>query len=155
MHHPLAVHAKMMGDIIHMHQAICQPDALQLINAMIRDFNAYIEKKHWVLIKECKVAKDADIIPAIWSMCGKCNLTTNVITKYKARFSIYGGKQVYGMNYYKTYTPVVTRYAICLIITFSILFRLSLCQVDFVLAYTQAPVEIDLYMELPQGINTK
>ncbi|KAL7467431.1 hypothetical protein ACHAXS_007674, partial [Conticribra weissflogii] len=61
---------------------------------------------------------------------------------YKARFSIYGGKQVYGMNYCKTYTPVVTRYAICLIITFSILFRLSLCQVDFVLTYTQAPDHI-------------
>ncbi|KAL7465177.1 hypothetical protein ACHAXS_005513 [Conticribra weissflogii] len=38
----------------------------------------------------------------------KQNLTTNAITKYKAQLNIHGGKQVYGMNYYKTYTPVVT-----------------------------------------------
>ncbi len=85
----------------------------------------------------------------------KRDLTTNVITKYKARLNIHGGKQVYGMNYYKTYAPVVTWYAIRLIITFSILFGLSLHQVDFVLPYMQAPVETHLYMELPQGIKTK
>ena len=28
-------------------------------------------------------------------------------------------------------------------------------QIDFVQAYTQAPIEHDMYMELPQGIETK
>lgn len=31
----------------------------------------------------------------------------------------------------------------------------NLWQFDLVLAYTQAPVEINLYMELPQGFETK
>jgi hypothetical protein len=31
----------------------------------------------------------------------------------------------------------------------------TLCQVDFVMAYPQAPVEMDMYMELPTGIHTK
>jgi hypothetical protein len=35
---------------------------------------------------------------------------------------------------------------------FGIIFCWSLCQVDFVMAYPQAPVETDIYMELPQGI---
>jgi hypothetical protein len=59
------------------------------------------------------------------------------------------------MNYYETYVPVVTWFAIRLLIVFGILFDWALCQVDFVMAYPQAPIEMDMYMELPTGIHTK
>jgi hypothetical protein len=39
-------------------------------------------------------------------------------------------------------------------ITFGIFFCWALCQVDFVMAYPQALIETDIYMELPQGIQT-
>ncbi len=84
----------------------------------------------------------------------KRDLTTNEVKSHKARLNLHGGKQVYGMNYYKTYAPVVTWFAIRLIITFGIIFHWALCQVDFVMAYQQAPIEGDIYMELPQGIKT-
>ncbi|KAL7474843.1 hypothetical protein ACHAW6_000792 [Cyclotella cf. meneghiniana] len=58
------------------------------------------------------------------------------------------------MNYFETYAPVVTWFAIRLIIIMAILFTLSLCQIDFVQAYPQAPIETDMYMELPKGIET-
>ncbi len=58
------------------------------------------------------------------------------------------------MNYYEIYAPVVTWFAIRLIITFSIIFNWALRQVDFIMAYPQAPIEEDIYMELPQGIET-
>ncbi len=51
--------------------------------------------------------------------------------------------------------PVVTWYAIHLIFTFFILFGLALHQVDIVFAYNQTPVDTDLYMELPQGVENK
>ncbi len=44
--------------------------------------------------------------------------------------------------------------AIRLIIIFGIMFCWALRQVDFVMAYPQAPIEVDIYMELPQGIDT-
>jgi hypothetical protein len=68
--------------------------------------------------------------------------------------NLHGGKQIYGMNYFKTYAPVVTCVAIRLMIIFGIIFCWALCQVDFVMAYPQAPIEMDIYMELPQGIQT-
>jgi hypothetical protein len=37
-------------------------------------------------------------------------------------------------------------------ILFGIIFSWSLRQVDFVMAYPQAPIKMDIYMELPQGI---
>jgi hypothetical protein len=59
------------------------------------------------------------------------------------------------MTYYETYTPVVTWFAIWLLIVFGILFHWALCQVDSVMAYPQAPIEMDMYMEIPTGIHTK
>ncbi len=74
---------------------------------------------------------------------------------HKARLNLHGRKQVYRMNYFETYTPVVTWSAIRIVIIFGIIFFWALQQVDFVMAYPQAPIEMDIYMELPQGIQTK
>jgi hypothetical protein len=85
----------------------------------------------------------------------KRNLTTNEITKHKARLNLHGGKQVFGMNYFETYAPVVTWFAIRLMLIIAIFLVLALRQVDFVQAYPQAPIEFDMYMDLPQGIETR
>jgi hypothetical protein len=82
----------------------------------------------------------------------KLNLTTNEITKYKSRLNLHSGKQVFGMNYFETYAPIVTGFVICIIIIIALLFTLSLRQIDCVQAYPQAPIEADMYMELPHGI---
>ena len=85
----------------------------------------------------------------------KCDLTTNEITKYKARLNLHGGKQTYGVNYFETYAPVVTWFDICLVIVFTIVFKWSIHQVYFIMAYPQAPIKMDMYMELPHGISVK
>ncbi len=48
---------------------------------------------------------------------------------------------------------MITWFAIQLLIVFGILFSWALCQVDFVMAYPQAPIKMDMYMELPTGIH--
>jgi hypothetical protein len=120
----------------------------------VKEVNGHVEIKHWQLIKRKDVPEDAQVIPSVWSMQCKQNLTTNKIIKHKARLNLHGGKQVYGMNYYKMYTPVVTWFAIRHVIIMGIIFCWALRQVDFVMAYPQAPIETDIYMELPQGIKT-
>ena len=154
MRHPIAFHAEMMGDIMHLHQALKQPDAPEFVKAVVKEMNDHIEAKHWQVVKRSEVPPDQDVIPAVWAMRRKRDITTNEITKYKARLNINGGKQVYGLNYYETYAPVVTWFAIRLVIILAVLFNLAMRQIDFTLAYTQAPVETDLYMELPQGIES-
>jgi hypothetical protein len=79
------------------------------------------------------------------------------VKSHKARLNLHlhGGKQVYGINYFETYAPVVTWFAIRLMIIFGIIFCCALQQVDFVMAYPQAPIEMDIYRELPHGIQTK
>ena len=85
----------------------------------------------------------------------KRDLATNKIKSHKARLNLHDGKQIYGMNYFKTYTPVVTWLTIRLMTIFGIIFCWALHQVDFVMAYLQALIEMDIYMELPQGIHTE
>jgi hypothetical protein len=86
----------------------------------------------------------------MYSPCGACTISQPT----KSRLNLHGRKQVYGMNYFETYGPVVTWFAIRLIIIFGIIFEWALRQVDFVMANSQAPIEMDIYMELPQGIMT-
>ena len=83
----------------------------------------------------------------------KRDLTRNKIKSHKAQLNLHGGKQIYRLNYFKTYAPVVTWFSIRLIIIFGIFFW-ALSQVDFFMAYPQAPIKMDRYLELPQGIQT-
>ena len=64
-------------------------------------------------------------------------------------------KQSFGINYFETYAPVVTWFSVQLLIIFTILFKWAIKQVYFVMAYAQAPIETDIYMDLPHGIEIK
>ena len=76
----------------------------------------------------------------------KRNLVTNEITKYKARLNVHGGKQTFGENHFDTYAPIVTCFAIRLLIICAIFLNWQLRQVDFIMAYAQAPIECDMYL---------
>ncbi len=154
MQNPIAFHAEMMGDIMYYDQALQQPDAKQFANAIVKEVNGHVDNKHWALVKQKDVPKEAQVVPSVWAMRRKCGLTTNKIIKHKARLNLHVEKQVYGMNYFETYAPVVTWFAIRLMIVFGIIFCLALWQVDFAMAYPQALIETDIYMELPQVIKT-
>jgi hypothetical protein len=154
MQNPIAFHDEMMGDIMYYDQALQNPDAKQFATAVVKEVNGHVNNKHWTLVKQKDVPKEAQVVPSVWAMRRKRDITTNEVIKHKARLNLHGRKQVYGMNYFETYAPVVTWFAIRLMIVFGIIFCWALWQVDFVMAYPQAPIEMDIYMELPQGIKT-
>jgi Reverse transcriptase (RNA-dependent DNA polymerase) len=81
----------------------------------------------------------------------KRRLKTNEVYKRKARLNIHGGQQELGVNYWETYAPVLTWPAIRLLLALSIICGWKSKQIDFVLAYPQAPVECELYMKIPEG----
>ena len=154
MRNPIAFHAEMMGDIMYLHQALRQPKAKEFVTAVVKEINGHVENENWELVPRDTVPEDAQIVPSVWSMRRKRDLTTNDIKSQKARLNLNCGKQIYGMNYFETYAPVVTWFAIRLVIIFGIIFQWALRQVDFIMAYPQAPIEEDIYMEVPQGIDT-
>ncbi len=155
MRNPIAFHAEMMGDMMYLQQALKQPDAKEFVQVVIKEVNGHVESNNWTLQKQSNVPEDVQIVPSVWSLQRKSDLTANKVKSHKARLNLHGRKQVYGMTYFETYAPIVTLFAIRLMIIFRIIFCWALQQVDFVMAYPQAPIGMDIYMELPQGIQTK
>ena len=144
----------MMGDIMYLQQVLRQHNSKEFVQAAVKEVNGHVDCKNLVLKKRSKVPDDIQIVPSVWLMRCKCDLTTNKIKPHKARLNLHGGNQIYGMNYSETDAPGVTWFTIRLMIIFGIIFCWALCQVDFVMAYLQAPIKMDIYMELPQIIQT-
>ncbi len=92
------------------------------MEAVITEINGHVENKHWQLTERSKIPPDTDILPSVWSMHHKRDITTNEIKKYKAHLNLHGGKQEFGTNYYKTYAPIATWFSIRLLIVIGIIF---------------------------------
>jgi hypothetical protein len=125
-----------------------------ICGVVIKEINGPIDNNHWKLIPRTEVPDDTEVVSSIWAMQCKQDLTTEIVTKHKARLN-HSGKQEFGRNYYNTYAPVVTWFAIQLLIVFGILFHWALHQFNFCMAYPQALIEMDMFMELPAAIHTK
>ncbi len=102
----------MNDDIMYLHQALRQDDAADFVHAFVKEVNDHVSLNHWQLIKRSEVPEDASVVPSVWAMRCKHDLTTNAITKYKACLNLNGGKQEFGVNYYEAYAPVITWFAI-------------------------------------------
>ena len=67
----------------------------------------------------------------------------------------HGDMQQWGVNYWETYSPVVNCMSVRAILVLSIPIELHTNSVYFVLAYTQADVKTDIFMELPIGFGVE
>ena len=81
----------------------------------------------------------------------KRDILTREIKKYKARLAYDGSRMREGEDYDKTYAPVASWMSICLLLTFVVAFGWQTQQVDYVAAYTQAPIDLDIYMKFLRG----
>jgi hypothetical protein len=125
MRNPIAFHREMMGDIVYLQQVL-KHDAKEFIKGVIKEVNGHVDSNNWTLQKQSNVPEDVQIVPSVWSLQCKCNLTTNEVKSHKTRLNLHGRKQVYRMNYFETYAPVVTWFAIRLMIIFGIIFYWAL-----------------------------
>ena len=69
--------------------------------------------------------------------------------KYKARLNIDGSCMQYGKHYDQTYAPVASWNSIWTLLILSALFSWHTWQIDHVLAFPQAPVEREIFMNIP------
>jgi hypothetical protein len=70
----------------------------------------------------------------------KRDIKTWKVYKHKARLNVHGGQQEFAANFFETFSPVVNWFSVRLIFTLSLLSGWNTKQVDFVLAYPQAPI---------------
>ncbi len=84
MRNPIAFHAEMMGDIMYLQQALKQHEAKLFVDAIIKEINGHVENKNWDLVHRDTVPQDAQVVPSVWAMQRKRDLTTNKVRSHKA-----------------------------------------------------------------------
>lgn len=85
-------------------------------------------------------------------MCCKRCITTGKIYKWKAQINVHGGQQIKGVHYEETYSPVVGWASIRTALLLSQTNNWHTRQIDFVLAFPQADVGCEMYMEVHRGL---
>jgi Reverse transcriptase (RNA-dependent DNA polymerase) len=136
---------------MHWHEAMKEPDKDQFLKAMQQEVESHCQNDVWEMIHRKEVPEGIKVLPSVWAMKRKRRFATREVYKWKARLNIDGSKQQYGLNYWETNSPVASWTTIRLLLVFTLIYGWKTKQVDFVLAYTQADVECDLYMEIPKG----
>ena len=77
------------------------------------------------------------------------------VTRYKARLCAKGFSQVSGVDYHLTYAPTIDRTTINVILTYCLANNLIVKQFDVETAFLQAPLQEDIYMEIPDGFSDR
>ena len=116
----------------------------------INTWKAAIDKEHdsllrnhtWVLIERKPGMK---VLPSKYVFKFK-------ITGPKARVVALGLLQVHGVDYIETYAPVVNIITIRLLLALVAQLDLELDQMDVITAFLYGDIDIDIYMEVPEGL---
>ena len=88
----------------------------------------------------------------IWSFKRKRHPDGRLRT-YKARLCCHGGQQQWGVQYWETYSPVVSWMAVRTLLVLSKLHNLHTQSIDFTLAFPQKDVKVPIYLHTPKGID--
>ena len=118
---------------------------------MQKEMEDQLSNKNFSLIKTSEVPQGETILPSLWQMKRKRDIMTRAITKYKARLNVDGSRMKKGLHHDETYAPVAKWNSIRILLTLALLNNWHTTQLDYVLAFPQAPVEKELYMHIPKG----
>jgi len=140
-------------DTMYHHQAMKQPDAAEFVKAMNKEVEDQLRNGNFTIIHRSELPKGATVLPAVWQMKRKRDIKTREIKKYKARLNIDGSRMQPGKHYDPNliYAPVASWNSIRLLLTMTAVHGWTTKQIDYVLAFPQAPVDREIYMRIPKG----
>jgi hypothetical protein len=132
------------------HQAQKQEDWNDFIIAMEKEILDNESHSHWDLIPCSTIPPGNKVIKAIWSFKCKC-FPDGRLNKHKARLCAHGGMQQWGENACETYSSIVNMISMKLLLVIAKIYGLESKLIDFVLAFPQAGLDEDIWMDLSIG----
>ena len=154
--HPLALVTEQImaligsdPDTMYLEEAMRQPDRDHFIKAMYKELEDHIGRHHWKIVPITSVPPGKIPLPMVWSMKRKRN-PIGIITKWKARLCAGGHKSIEFVDYWSTYSPVVSWSTVRLLIVLALINNWYMQSIDFVLAYPQAAIKTDIFMSPPK-----
>jgi hypothetical protein len=90
-----------------------------------------------------------NVVSSVWAFKRK-RYPDGSTRKLKARICARGFEQTEGLDYFETFDPVVQWMTVRLILIMTILLKLENKQIDYTAAFLQAPLDHDVYVEMPK-----
>lgn len=152
--HIPAIHAMKAStdpDTMYWHQAMREADSSNCQDAMEKEVKDQFNNRNFSIVERRLVPEGSTILPTVWQIRRKRDIMTRKVKKYKARLNIDGSRMKPGIHYGQTYAPVASWLSIRLLLTLAARYNWYTVQIDYVLAFPQAPVEREIYMEVPKG----
>lgn len=122
------------------------------LGAMQEELDTFAQRGVWSLVKKPEKAR---ILGSRWVFTVKKD-DQNQIVRYKARLVAQGFRQLKGMDYDLTFSPVINfaiiRYFFCILVC---KLKWKHCQIDIKSAYLYAPLTEEIYISQPEGFEIK
>jgi len=131
--------------------ALRRPDAQKWINAMIEEIDALQAMDTWEL---CCLPRGRKCIGVKWVYKQKRD-GNNFLLRYKARLVAKGYSQIAGIDYDKTFAPVVRIESVRCLLAFAAFYNLKIKHVDCKNAFVHGNSDVELYIHQPEGFVSK
>jgi hypothetical protein len=128
-----------------------RPNASDWHIAMTNEYNALVKNNTFSLEPRLE---NRIIIPCGWVFKTKYG-PDGKVDKLKARAVAKGYRQVYGVDFFETYTPVTRMTSIRVIIAIAAYSNLELQQIDVDSAFLNGLIDAEIYMSQPPGFEDK
>ncbi|CAI7866276.1 unnamed protein product [Closterium sp. NIES-53] len=119
--------------------------------AMDRELKALKERNTWKVVP-ISMAKDKTILTGKWVFRIKTK-ADGTIEKFKARWVVRGFDQEHGRDFTETFAPVSRHTSLRILLAIAAMKKRKLRQIDVADAFLYAPVDAEIFVELPHGTN--
>ena len=136
-------------DTMTLDEALQQADRDEFVKAMHKELQDHVDRKHWKVVPISAIPKHKHAIPMVWSMKRKRNPVGEII-KWKARLCAGRHRSQEFVDYWSTYSPVVSWNTVWLMIVIALINNWHMESIDFVLAFPQAPIRTNIFMKPPK-----
>ncbi len=65
---------------MYLHQALRQPDSKEFVESVIKEVNGHVDNDHWKLTPCTEVPEGTEVVPSVWAMQRKWDLTSGKVT---------------------------------------------------------------------------
>jgi len=132
-------------------EALTGPYAELWKKAMEEEFNSLHQKGTWEIVR--KTPEMINVVGSRWVFSLKRN-NFGEIVRFKARLVAQGFTQVAGVDFTETFSPVLMKRSLRILIALTVENDWEMDQVDVITAYLNSPLDITVYMRQPPYFET-
>ncbi|KAK9003614.1 hypothetical protein V6N11_084253 [Hibiscus sabdariffa] len=131
-------------------EAVASPDSEKWLGAMRSEMDSMSDNQVWTLVEPPEGIKP---IGCKWVFKKKTGMDGNVQT-YKGRLVAKGFRQIHGIDYDETFSPVAMFKSIRILLAVAAFHDYEIWQMDVKTAFLNGKLEEDVYMTQPEGFVT-